>query len=99
VGATALDGVVEAGSGWDRVLLTALDHAIEHLQGLVFVEGMDALAAELGAEAALRASVTRYEQGLAHLFGFVRASGALADDVAWSTLKAGYRRALVEAGV
>ncbi|HUG15707.1 MAG TPA: hypothetical protein VMM78_11900 [Thermomicrobiales bacterium] len=90
---------VAAQNSFDRVLLTALDHAIEHLQVVVFDEGMDSLASQIGSEAALRESVLRYEQGLAQLFGFMRASGALPDAVAWSTLKADERRAAFEAGI
>jgi hypothetical protein len=79
--------------------MTALGHAIEHLQIVIFVEDMETLAADLGSESALRESVLRYEQGLARLFGFVRASGALPDAVAWSMLKVDTRRAAHEAGV
>lgn len=83
---------------WKAALLGALDHAIEHLQILVFHEGMDALAATAGSEAALRESVLRYEQGLTQLFGFMRASGVLQDGVEWSTLKSDMRRFALESG-
>lgn len=85
--------------GWSQALLTVLDHAIEHLQLVIFDERMDSLVSEAGVEAALRESVSRYEQGLAHLFGVVRASGVLESDVAWSTLKADQRRSALDAGL
>lgn len=85
---------------WVRAFVGALDDAIQHLHAMIFEDGWDALLAEYGDEAvALRESVHHYERGLAHLFGFVRASGTLADDVAWSTMKTEYRRTAVEADV
>lgn len=85
---------------WVRAFVGALDDAIQHLHIMIFEEGWDQLLAEYGDEAvALRESVHHYERGLAHLFGFVRASGTLADEVAWSTMKTEYRRTAVEADV
>lgn len=85
---------------WVRAFVGALDDAIQHLQQIIFEEGWDRLLAEHGDEAAaLRESVRHYERGLAHLFGFVRACGTLADDVAWSSMKTEYRRAALDAGV
>jgi hypothetical protein len=82
---------------WQVALLTTLSDAIEHLQVLIFEEGWDALLAETGGhEAALRESVAIYERELARLFGFLRASGALLDAVAWSTLKTDLRRAALD---
>jgi hypothetical protein len=88
----------QAAEEWQAALLAALSDAIEHLQVLIFDEGWDTLLAETGSqEAALRESVVTYERELARLFGIVRASGALLDGVAWSTLKADLRRAALEA--
>lgn len=85
---------------WVRAFVGALDDAIQHLHAMIFEEGWDALLAEYGDEAvALRESVHHYERGLAHLFGFVRACGTLADEVAWSSMKTEYRRTAVEADV
>lgn len=85
---------------WVRAFVGALDDAIQHLQQIIFEEGWDHLLAEHGDEtSALRESVRHYERELAGLFGFVRACGTLADDVAWSTMKAEYRRAALDAGV
>lgn len=85
---------------WVRAFVGALDDAIQHLQQIIFDEGWDELLAAHGdEESALRESVRHYERGLAHLFGFVRACGTLTDDVAWSSMKAEYRRAALEAGV
>jgi hypothetical protein len=82
---------------WRAALLATVSDAIEHLQVLIFEEGWDGLLAETGShEAALRESVATYERELARLFGFLRASGALADGVAWSTLKTDLRRAALE---
>lgn len=85
---------------WVRSFVGALDDAIQHLQQIIFDEGWDRLVAEYGdEESALRESVRHYERGLAHLFGFVRACGTLADDVAWSSMKTEYRRSALDAGV
>lgn len=85
---------------WSRSLATALDEAILHLQNLIFEEGWDLIVAQAGSqEAALRESVLHYERGLANLFSFIRASGSLADAVAWSTLKAEFRRTALNSGV
>jgi len=85
---------------WVRAFVGALDDAIQHLQQIIFEEGWDRLLAEHGNDAsALRESVRHYERELAHLFGFVRACGTLADDVAWSSMKTEYRRAALDAGV
>lgn len=85
---------------WVRAFVGALDDAIQHLQQIIFEEGWDRLLAEHGdEESALRESVRHYERGLAHLFGFVRACGTLADEVAWSSMKAECRRAALDAGV
>ena len=89
-----------ARASWDAAFSTALHEAILHLQGLIFDEGWDELAAVAGSpEAALRESVTHYERRLADLFSFVRASGSLPDAVGWSTLKVAERRAALESGV
>jgi hypothetical protein len=85
---------------WIRAFVSALDDAIQHLQVVIFEEGWDALVAETGSdEDALRESVRHYERGLTRLFGFVRGSGAVADAVAWSTMKTEYRRTALEADV
>jgi hypothetical protein len=88
------------GGAWNRAFSAALDQAIEHLQIVIFDEGMESLVAAVGSpEAALRESVLHFERGLGQLFAMVRASGAPPDAVGWSTLKAGYRRAALEGGV
>jgi hypothetical protein len=83
---------------WQAALQATLADAIEHLQVLIFEDGWEELRSAVGSdEDALRESVARYERELARLFGFVRASGALADAVAWSTLKTDFRRAALDA--
>lgn len=85
---------------WSQSFDTALGEAILHLQGLIFEEGWDRIVADAGSqEAALRESVLHYERGLANLFSFVRASGSLADAVAWSIVKTRRRRAALESGL
>lgn len=82
---------------WHSALLATISDAIEHLQVLIFDESWDTLLAETrNQEAALRESVTRYERELASVFSFLRASGALPDAVAWSTLKTDLRRAALD---
>ncbi|HEX5164184.1 MAG TPA: hypothetical protein VFV93_02210 [Thermomicrobiales bacterium] len=88
----------QAFQNWQIALQTTVADAIEHLQVLIFDDGWQELRAAAGSdEAALRESVASYERELARLFGFVRASGALADAVAWSTLKTDFRRAALDA--
>jgi hypothetical protein len=87
-----------AADDWQVALLTALSDAIDHLQVVIFEEGLEALLAETGSqEEALRESVATYERELARLFGILRASGALESAVAWSALKADLRRAALDA--
>jgi hypothetical protein len=94
------DAVEREIAAWETALRVALEQAIEHLQALIFDEGMDTLVTETGSPvAALRAGVLHYEQGVANLFAIVRASGSLPDAVAWSTLKASLRRDMLESGV
>jgi len=84
---------------WQAALRATLFDAIEHVQVLIFEEGWEAMRAATGSdEDALRESVARYERELARLFGFLRVAGALPDAVAWSTLKAEFRRAALDAG-
>jgi hypothetical protein len=87
-------------AAWDAALLQALEDAIDHLQFIIFDEGMDTLIATTGStEAGLREGVLHYERGLGQLFAVIRASGTLPDAVAWSTLKSELRRAALDAGV
>lgn len=84
---------------WEHAVINALTQSIEHLQVIIFDEGLDALVAEADTpEEGLRRAVARYEQSLTDLFAIVRVSGVLADAVAWSTLKANVRRAALDAG-
>jgi hypothetical protein len=90
-------GDVQAIQQWQAALQTTIADAIEHLQVLIFEDGWEELRSATGSdENALRESVAHYERELARLFGFVRASGALADAVAWSTLKTDLRRAALD---
>ena len=82
---------------WTQAFFATLDDAISLLQVAIFEEGWDEIRAGVDShESALRESVLLYERALAELFGFVRAAGAPADDVAWSALKVTRRRAALE---
>lgn len=86
--------------GWTAALLRTLDDAIAHLREVVFEADWAGLRARHASDDdALRASVARYEQGLADLFRFLRAAGLPSDPVAWSRRKADWRRAALEEGV
>ncbi len=74
---------------WFRSSETALRGMIEHLQHSCFVESWDELRADGKTETeAGRITLEFYEEGIGRIFGFVRASGALPDDDAWSEIKA-----------
>lgn len=77
---------------WVRAFVATLDDAIQHLQAVCFEEHWDELKASgLSDERAGPASVELYRDGLADMFRFVRASGALADSLAWSQMKSEHR--------
>lgn len=78
---------------WIRAFVSTLDDAIQHLQDVCFDEHREELKARGISDASIgQASVELYRDGLADVFRFVRASGALADDLAWSWMKSGHRR-------
>jgi hypothetical protein len=97
---TTPDWITDEYDAWDAALMRALEDAIDHLQFMIFDEGMDQLVAATGStEAGLREGVLHYERGLGQLFAVLRASGVLPNAVAWSTLKANIRRTATESGV
>lgn len=77
---------------WIRQFIATLDDAIQQLQSACFEEHWDELSSRGFSEELIgRASLELYSEGLADIFRFVRASGALADDLAWSTMKSEHR--------
>lgn len=79
---------------WVREFIATLDDAIQQLQAVCFEEHWDELASRgISEELIGRASLELYRDGLIDIFRFMRASGALADDVAWSTMKSEHRAA------
>ena len=84
---------------WAAALSMALDDAVEHLQALCFDDAWNELAADGLAEAETNERVlTLYADGLSDLFRFMRVSGAIDDELAWSALKANLRRDSIAAG-
>lgn len=84
---------------WAGALGMALDDAIEHLQALCFEDAWNELAADELPETEINERVlTLYADGLSDLFRFMRVSGALDDEIAWSALKANLRRDAIEGG-
>lgn len=84
---------------WIIAFAQMLDQSIEHLQQACFNDARQQLVSEgLEPEAIDRETLELYKEGLADLFRFVRASGAVVDGVAWSELKTGHRRALDDSG-
>lgn len=82
---------------WAGALEVTLDDAIEHLQALCFEDAWNDLAADNLPETEINARVlTLYTDSLGDLLRFVRAAGALDDEVAWSALKSRLRREAVE---
>lgn len=85
---------------WEQAFAYVLDESIQHLQDVCFVAEWDRLIADGKPEDEVgRLTLTLYEQGLGDIFGFARASGAIPNDVAWSTMKLDYRRAADDADV
>lgn len=85
---------------WEQAFAYVLDESIQHLQDVCFVAEWDRLIASGTPEDEVgRLTLTLYEQGLGDIFGFARASGAIPNDIAWSTMKLDYRRAADEAEV
>ncbi len=77
---------------WVRAFVATLDDAIQQLQSACFDHHLqDLLARGIDEETAGRASLVLYREGLIDLFRFVRASGTLTDEVAWSQLKTEHR--------
>ncbi len=86
-------------ASWDAALVATIDDAIGHLQYIVFEQGWERIRATVDSnEAALRASLQDYEQGLFDILRFVRVVGVLPDALAWSTFKTQLRSAAREAG-
>lgn len=84
---------------WSAILLTTLEDAIELLQVTVFEDGWDVARANAeDHEAAFRDLLRTYEYGLADLLRFIRACGLPTSAVAWSQMKAEWRRQAVDAG-
>lgn len=84
---------------WTSILLATLNDAVDLLQFAVFEESWDAArAATDDHEEAFRELLRMYEQGLADLLRFIRASGLPTSAVGWSQLKTEWRRLAVDAG-
>lgn len=85
---------------WVRAFVATLDDAIQHLQSVCFEEHWNELAARgISAELIGQTSVELYRDGLADIFRFVRASGTLTDELAWSEMKTRHRAAASGPGV
>jgi hypothetical protein len=77
---------------WIRAFVATLDDVIQHLQAVCFEEHWEELKARgISDELIGLASIELYRDGLADIFRFVRASGALSDDLAWSRMKSEHR--------
>lgn len=77
---------------WVRAFVATLDDAIQQLQTVCFEHHwQDLVARGVDEELAGRASLELYRDGLIDIFRFVRASGTLTDDVAWSQMKSEHR--------
>lgn len=77
---------------WIRAFVSTLDDAIQHLQEVCFEEHWGELKARgISDELSGMASLELYRDGLVDIFRFVRASGAVADDLSWSQMKAEHR--------
>lgn len=73
---------------WFRASESALRGMIEHLQHACFVETWDQLRTAGKSETeAGRITLELYEDGIGQIFGFLRATGALPDEAAWSSLR------------
>lgn len=84
---------------WQAALFDTLIDAIEHLHELCFGDAWRQLESEgLPEERVQREVLSLYQDGLTDIFTFVRIAGALPDDLAWSRLKAGHRRAAADQG-
>lgn len=82
---------------WAGALQLTLEDAIEHLQVLCFEGAWNDLAADGLPEDEINERVlTLYADGVSDLLRFMRVSGALDDEVAWSALKAHLRRNAIE---
>jgi hypothetical protein len=78
---------------WVRAFVATLDDAIQQLQHVCFEEHWDELAARgISDEMIGRASLELYRDGLTGIFSFVRASGIVANAVAWSQMKTEHRQ-------
>lgn len=78
---------------WNEAFTGTLDDAVDQLQALCFVDIWEQLIESGRPEDEVgRETVELYEQGITDVFRFVRACGMPADAVAWSTMKAKYRR-------
>lgn len=77
---------------WIRSYVATLDDAIQQLQNACFEEHWDELASRgINDELIGRASLELYRDGLTDIFSFMRASGAVADAMAWSKMKSEHR--------
>ena len=77
---------------WIREFVATLDDAIQQLQTVCFEEHWDELSeAGISDELIGRASLELYQEGLADIFSFVRASGTVSDAFAWSRMKSEHR--------
>lgn len=77
---------------WVRAFVATLDDAIQQLQSACFEHHWQDLVAQgIDEEQAGRASLDIYRNGLVDIFRFVRASGTLTDEVAWSRMKSEHR--------
>lgn len=80
---------------WSLAFVRIVDETIEHLQEACFTNAWQALEDKGVDPKDISAQILQlYEVGLVKIFVFLRSSGAILSDVAWSEFKAGRRRIL-----
>ncbi|MFW6075077.1 MAG: hypothetical protein ACOC9Y_05730 [Chloroflexota bacterium] len=80
---------------WSLAFVRIVDETIEHLQEACFTDAWQALEDKgVDPKDISDQILLMYEAGLVKIFAFLRSSGAILSDVAWSEFKAGRRRIL-----
>lgn len=80
---------------WLLSFVQTLDEALNQLRDVCFGEAWEIYQREGVPESeTARRIIELYERGMVDIFRFVRRSGAIVDDLAWSQFKAGHRRSL-----